>query len=145
MNTINYTRSISRYLASGVLILLFVLLVARAGAESILNVSYDPTREFYAEFNQAFAKHWKEKAGKDVTIDQSHGGSGKQARSVIDGLEADVVTLAVWPDVEAVAHTTHSGAPAAQGPLPRGGAGEVGGTTAHASPLLQLPGSRSSQ
>ena len=103
MNTINYTRSISRYLASGVLILLFVLLVARAGAESILNVSYDPTREFYAEFNQAFAKHWKEKAGKDVTIDQSHGGSGKQARSVIDGLEADVVTLALAYDIDVIA------------------------------------------
>jgi sulfate transport system substrate-binding protein len=103
MNTTNHTRSISRYLASGVLILLFVLLGARAGAESILNVSYDPTREFYTEFNQAFGKHWKDKTGKDVTIDQSHGGSAKQARSVIDGLEADVVTLALSYDIDVIA------------------------------------------
>ena len=77
--------------------------VTRAEAANILNVSYDPTREFYTEFNQAFAKHWKEKAGKDVTIDQSHGGSGKQARSVIDGLEADVVTLALAYDIDVIA------------------------------------------
>lgn len=103
MNTINYTRSISRYIAGGALIVLFVLLIARAGAESILNVSYDPTREFYTEFNQAFAKHWKEKTGNDVSIDQSHGGSGKQARGVIDGLEADVVTLALAHDIDVIA------------------------------------------
>lgn len=70
---------------------------------SILNVSYDPTREFYSEFNQAFAKHWKAKTGKDITINQSHGGSGKQARSVIDGLQADVVTLALAYDIDAIA------------------------------------------
>ena len=69
---------------------------------SLLNVSYDPTRELYAEFNSAFAKHWKAKTGQDVTIKQSHGGSGKQARSVIDGLDADVVTLALAGDVEAL-------------------------------------------
>ena len=68
----------------------------------ILNVSYDPTREFYEEFNQAFAKFWKDKAGQDVTIRQSHGGAGKQARSVIDGLEADVVTLALAYDIDAM-------------------------------------------
>ncbi|WP_298931896.1 alpha-isopropylmalate synthase regulatory domain-containing protein [uncultured Ramlibacter sp.] len=62
---------------------------------TLLNVSYDPTRELYVEYNQAFAKYWKGKTGQDVTIKQSHGGSGKQARSVIDGLEADVVTLAL--------------------------------------------------
>jgi sulfate/thiosulfate-binding protein len=69
---------------------------------SLLNVSYDPTRELYAEFNSAFAKHWKAKTGQDVTIKQSHGGSGKQARSVIDGLDADVVTLALAGDVDAL-------------------------------------------
>ena len=69
---------------------------------TLLNVSYDPTRELYLEFNAAFAKHWKATTGQDVTIKQSHGGSGKQARSVIDGLEADVVTLALAGDVDAL-------------------------------------------
>ena len=68
----------------------------------MLNVSYDPTREFYAEYNEAFAKYWKEKKGEDVTVNQSHGGSSKQARAVIDGLEADVVTLALAADVDAL-------------------------------------------
>jgi sulfate/thiosulfate-binding protein len=71
-------------------------------AVTLLNVSYDPTRELYAEFNTAFIKHWKAKTGQDVSIKQSHGGSGKQARSVIDGLEADVVTLALAGDVNAL-------------------------------------------
>ena len=71
-------------------------------AVTLLNVSYDPTRELYVEFNAAFAKYWKAKAGQDVTIKQSHGGSGKQARSVIDGLDADVVTLALAGDVDAL-------------------------------------------
>jgi len=69
---------------------------------SLLNVSYDPTRELYVEFNAAFAKHWKASSGQDVTVKQSHGGSGKQARSVIDGLDADVVTLALAGDVDAL-------------------------------------------
>ncbi len=69
---------------------------------TLLNVSYDPTRELYLEFNAAFAKHWKATSGQDVTIKQSHGGSGKQARSVIDGLDADVVTLALAGDVDAL-------------------------------------------
>jgi sulfate/thiosulfate-binding protein len=69
---------------------------------TLLNVSYDPTRELYQDFNAAFAKHWKEKTGVDVTVRQSHGGSGKQARAVIDGLEADVVTLALAYDVDAI-------------------------------------------
>ena len=69
---------------------------------SLLNVSYDPTREFYAEFNQAFAKHWKARTGQDVTIKQSHSGSGKQARSIIDGLDADVATLALAGDTDAL-------------------------------------------
>jgi sulfate transport system substrate-binding protein len=70
---------------------------------TLLNVSYDPTRELYQEFNAAFAKHWEEKTREKVAIKQSHGGSGKQARSVIDGLEADVVTLALANDIDAIA------------------------------------------
>ena len=70
---------------------------------TLLNASYDPTRELYVEYNAAFAKHWKAKTGQDVTIKQSHGGSGKQARSVIDGLDADVVTLALAGDIDAIA------------------------------------------
>ena len=70
---------------------------------TLLNVSYDPTRELYQDFNAAFAKHWKSQTGESVTIQQSHGGSGKQARAVIDGLEADVVTLALAYDIDALA------------------------------------------
>lgn len=70
---------------------------------TLLNVSYDPTRELYVQFNQAFAKHWQAKTGQKVTIKQSHGGSGKQSRSVIDGLDADVVTLALAYDIDAIA------------------------------------------
>ncbi len=68
----------------------------------LLNVSYDPTRELYVEYNKAFAKYWKEKTGDNVTIKQSHGGSGKQARSIIDGLQADVATLALAGDIDAL-------------------------------------------
>ena len=71
-------------------------------AVTLLNVSYDPTRELYVEYNAAFAKYWKARTGQDITIKQSHGGSGKQARSVIDGLDADVVTLALAGDVDAL-------------------------------------------
>ena len=71
-------------------------------AVTLLNVSYDPTRELYVEFNAAFAKHWKAKTGQNVTIKQSHGGSGKQARSIIDGLDADVATLALAGDTDAL-------------------------------------------
>jgi sulfate/thiosulfate-binding protein len=70
---------------------------------ALLNVSYDPTRELYDDYNKAFAKHWKAKSGKDISIRQSHGGSGKQARTVIDGLAADVVTLALAFDIDALA------------------------------------------
>lgn len=76
---------------------------AEGAAVTILNVSYDPTRELYQDFNQAFTKYWKGKSGQDLTVNQSHGGSGKQARSVIDGLQADVVTLALAYDVDAIA------------------------------------------
>jgi sulfate/thiosulfate-binding protein len=74
--------------------------------KSLLNVSYDPTREFYVEFNDAFAKEWKAKTGETVTVKQSHGGSGKQARAVIDGLEADIVTLALAYDIDEIAERT---------------------------------------
>ena len=75
---------------------------ASAKEIKLLNVSYDPTRELYQDYNAAFAKYWKDKTGDTVKIEQSHGGSGKQARAVIDGLEADVVTLALAYDVDAV-------------------------------------------
>ncbi|RRN72460.1 sulfate ABC transporter substrate-binding protein [Peribacillus simplex] len=73
----------------------------------LLNVSYDPTRELYQEFNEAFVKHWKEESGQDVSIQQSHGGSGKQGRAVIDGLEADVVTLALAYDIDAISEASN--------------------------------------
>ena len=80
----------------------FASSIQAAESVSILNVSYDPTRELYQEFNVAFAKHWLAKTGKTVAIKQSHGGSSKQARAVIDGLEADVVTLALAYDIDAI-------------------------------------------
>ncbi len=76
---------------------------AFAADVTLLNVSYDPTRELYQDFNAAFAKQWKAKTGDNVTVKQSHGGSGKQARTVIDGIEADVVTLALAYDIDAIA------------------------------------------
>ncbi|MBI5162853.1 MAG: sulfate ABC transporter substrate-binding protein [Magnetospirillum sp.] len=86
------------------LVLAGLLTAGAARADTtLLNVSYDPTREFYRAINQAFAAAWKAKTGESVTINQSHGGSGKQARSVIDGLEADVVTLALAYDIDAIA------------------------------------------
>ena len=78
---------------------------AAFGQPQLLNVSYDPTRELYVEFNTAFAKFWKAKSGQDVRFRQSHGGSGSQARAVIDGLEADVVTLALAYDIDAIAQS----------------------------------------
>src|SRR5580658_5442966 len=86
-------------------IILVALLALSAGAKEIklLNVSYDPTRELYTEYNAAFAKYWKNKTGDDVIVSQSHGGSGKQAQSVINGLDADIVTLALAYDIDAIA------------------------------------------
>ena len=81
--------------------------LAQQAAVTLLNVSYDPTRELYAEVNAAFIKHWKAKTGQDVAVKQSHGGSGKQARSIIDGLDADVATLALAGDTDAL--HTHGG------------------------------------
>ena len=84
----------------------FAIAIATSAASAdvtLLNVSYDPTRELYQDFNPTFAKFWQTRAGEKVTIKQSHGGSGKQARSVIDGLDADVVTLALADDINAIA------------------------------------------
>ncbi len=80
-----------------------IIQTASAKDITLLNVSYDPTRELYQEFNAEFTKYWKEKTGDTVTVQQSHGGAGKQARAVIDGLEADVVTLALAYDIDAIA------------------------------------------
>src|ERR1700749_141844 len=83
-------------------LVLALALAANAKEIKLLNVSYDPTRELYQEYNDAFAKYWKAKTGDDVTVAQSHGGSGKQAKSVINGLGADVVTLALAYDIDAI-------------------------------------------
>src|ERR1700742_2909812 len=89
---------------SWIAVALFALAAPIAQADTtLLNVSYDPTRELYEQYNAAFAKHWKTKTGETITIKQSHGGSGKQARTVIDGLPADVVTLALAGDIDALA------------------------------------------
>ncbi|MDR6773152.1 sulfate ABC transporter substrate-binding protein [Azospirillum sp. BE72] len=89
-------------LAAG-LTLAWLGVAAADSKDTLLNVSYDPTREFYVEFNKAFAKKWQAETGRALTVRQSHGGSGKQARSVIDGLDADIVTLALGYDIDAVA------------------------------------------
>jgi sulfate transport system substrate-binding protein len=93
-------RSLTRLLLSS--LAAFVLAGAAHAETTLLNVSYDPTRELYTKYNALFAKHWQETTGETVTINQSHGGSGKQARAVVDGLEADVVTLALSGDVNAL-------------------------------------------
>src|SRR5690349_5498692 len=90
-------------LLSGVILLGATGGAARSREITILNASYDPTRELYQDLNAAFAKYWQGKTGDTVTIQQSHGGSGKQARAVIDGLPADVVTLALAYDIDAIA------------------------------------------
>ena len=94
---------------------------AAAAPVKLLNVSYDPTRELYQEVNAAFAAEWKAKTGDDLSVQQSHGGSGKQARSVIDGLEADVVTLALAYDIDAIANA---------GLLPKDWQGKLPGNSA---------------
>jgi sulfate/thiosulfate-binding protein len=102
-----------------VAVVLGLLLLAPALALSeILNVSYDPTREFYRDYNQAFARYWNQKTGAALTVQQSHGGSSKQARSVIDGLKADVLTLALAGDIDAVAEKSGLLAPDWQSRLP---------------------------
>jgi len=101
-----------------------VVLAAAAHAKDValLNVSYDPTRELYADFNKAFAAQWKAKTGDTVIVKQSHGGSGKQARSVIDGLEADVVTLALAYDIDEIGERAKLIAPGWQKRLPHNSA-----------------------
>jgi len=95
---------------------------AAAAEVTLLNVSYDPTRELYDDYNKAFARHWAAKSGQKVTIRQSHGGSGKQARTVIDGLQADVVTLALAGDIDALATQGKLLPPNWQGRLPHNSA-----------------------
>ena len=97
-------RTVARRIAGALVVVSLIGQPAAAQSEkTLLNISYDPTREFYAEYNAAFARYWKEKTGETVTVKQSHGGSGKQARSVIDGLAADVVTLALAYDIDVIA------------------------------------------
>jgi sulfate transport system substrate-binding protein len=100
--------SLQKWLGAAALAFVVVLMGVQprayaAGSVTLLNVSYDPTRELYVDYNAAFAKYWKAKTGQDVKINQSHGGSGKQARSVIDGLPADIVTLALAGDIDQIA------------------------------------------
>lgn len=94
---------LTKKIAAAALLLAAALLPAQAADVSLLNVSYDPTRELYQDFNKAFAEHWKAKSGDSAKLRQSHGGSGKQARAVIDGLAADVVTLALAYDIDEIA------------------------------------------
>jgi len=90
-------------LAAALLTSLVSAPIVHAKDVTLLNVSYDPTRELYADYNKVFAAHWKKQTGQNVTIRQSHGGAAKQARAVIDGLQADVVTLALAYDIDAIA------------------------------------------
>ncbi|MHB8138131.1 MAG: sulfate ABC transporter substrate-binding protein [Smithellaceae bacterium] len=99
---LNKASQLLAFLTVFTFILTWSLPAVAADALTLLNVSYDPTRELYQEFNQAFIKDWQKKTGQQVTIKQSHGGSGKQARSVIDGLQADVVTLALAYDIDEI-------------------------------------------
>jgi sulfate/thiosulfate transport system substrate-binding protein len=106
MSTLARTALLAGTLAAGAGVLIIAASAPAAGAPKpieLLNVSYDPTRELYRDFNAAFARSWKARTGQEVTVQQSHGGSGKQARAVVDGLEADVVTLALAYDVDAIA------------------------------------------
>src|SRR5260370_294446 len=93
MKSKHWLPRVAAFVATGVAIAsLFGSTIPTAAEVTLLNVSYDPTRELYVDYNAAFAKYWKAKTGTDVKVNQSHGGSGKQARSVIDGLGADIVT-----------------------------------------------------
>ena len=137
--------SIERFLSGAIrqivtTAVLALLLAGLARAQTtLLNVSYDPTRELYQEFNAAFAKYWQAKTGRQVSIKQSHGGSGAQARSVIDGLDADVVTLALAYDIDAVAAsglippTGRSGCRRTARPTPRPSCSSCGRETPRAS------------
>ena len=98
----NELHQMKKIIASAILTILVGTAVQNSVAKDFLNVSYDPTREFYQEYNEEFGKFWKQKTGQTVNFKQSHGGSGKQARSVVDGLQADVVTLALANDIEEI-------------------------------------------
>ena len=91
-----------KIIASSILAILSGFATHNVAAKDFLNVSYDPTREFYQEYNKEFGEYWKKQTNQTVNFKQSHGGSGKQARSVIDGLQADVVTLALANDIEEI-------------------------------------------
>src|SRR5882757_6578494 len=95
-----------RKLIAGLILSLSAVSGAQAQSINLLNVSYDPTREFYRVYNAEFIKYWKEKSGETINMQQSHSGSGAQARAVIDGLKADVVTLALEGDINAIAEKT---------------------------------------
>ena len=112
------TKWLSRALLPALALVMVGLPAVHAADSTLLNVSYDPTRELYSDYNAAFAKYWLSKTGKTVEIRQSHGGSGKQARSVIDGLQADVVTLALAYDIDAIATNAKSLPANWQGRLP---------------------------
>ena len=112
-------KSILRLIAAGCF---FSALTATAADRVLLNVSYDPTRELYAEYNEWFKEQWKAKTGEDLEIRQSHGGAGKQARAVINGLPADVVTLALAYDIDAISQLTEKIPPDWQSRLPNGSA-----------------------
>ncbi|HVZ28986.1 MAG TPA: sulfate ABC transporter substrate-binding protein [Asticcacaulis sp.] len=99
-------RSLLAGFAAGLSLLTVAPTFAAPKPATLLNVSYDPTRELYVQYNAAFAKYWKAKTGQDVTIQQSHGGSGAQARAVIDGIDADVVTLALAADIDSISQKT---------------------------------------
>jgi len=101
MNRNNWLRGAATAVALGTL--LGGSMTAYAKNVTLLNVSYDPTRELYVDYNKAFAKYWKAKTGDDVRVNQPHGGSGAQARGVIDGLQADIVTLALAADIDGIA------------------------------------------
>jgi sulfate/thiosulfate transport system substrate-binding protein len=102
MNRINVNPTLARSWIAGIIASFFVA-VPSFGNTTLLNVSYDPTRELYTAYNLAFQKYWLDKTGVRIKINQSHGGSGKQARAVMDGLQADVVTLALGYDIDAIA------------------------------------------
>ena len=96
----------TKFILAGLLTLSLLLGETAYADRTLLNVSYDPTRELYQDFNREFVKYWKEKTGETVDVQQSHGGAGKQARAVIDGLEADVLTLAITADIDNIARRT---------------------------------------
>src|SRR6476620_5320960 len=114
--------SFKTLVAAALLSASIVLPAAAPAPAQLLNVSYDPTRELYRAVNERFAQRWKAKSGQNVTIRQSHGGSGKQARSVIDGLQADVVTLALAYDIDEISARSKLIAPNWQARLPNNSA-----------------------